>query len=74
MEINKQGYKVIINKQGKRVLEHRQVWEDNKGKIPPWYSIHHKDGNKLNNNIENLELLRFEEHIKEHRKHKLKSL
>lgn len=45
-----------------RIYEHRLVWESNFGKIPNGYEVHHKDGNKLNNNIENLELVKKGEH------------
>lgn len=65
--INLWGYKIITNKEGIRVSEHRQVWEDTNGKIPKWFSVHHKDMDKLNNKIENLELLDFSEHLKKHR-------
>ncbi|MCP3682891.1 MAG: hypothetical protein GY861_09395 [bacterium] len=49
---------------------HHHVWKiNNKGKEkPPGYEIHHKDGNKLNNSIENLELLTEKEHMKKHGK------
>ncbi len=45
---------------------HIWVWEKHHGKIPKNYQIHHKDGNKRNNSIENLELLTAEEHRKKH--------
>jgi len=49
------------------VLFHRLVMEDNLNRylLEDEY-IHHKDGNKLNNNIENLELMYGNEHAKEH--------
>lgn len=55
---------ICIN--GKNVHVHRLVWIDNFGKIPTECVIHHKDENKLNWNIENLELLSRSEHIKRH--------
>lgn len=55
---------------GKNVLLHRYVWEQNYGKIPEGYEIHHKDHDKTNWDIENLELLIAEEH---HRKHALEN-
>ena len=36
--------------------EHRAVWIDNHGKIPDGAIIHHKDGNRANNHISNLEM------------------
>ena len=43
---------------------HRYVWKFYNGDIPKGYDIHHKDGNKLNNKIENLEILSHSEHTK----------
>lgn len=53
-------------KDGKRVRLHRYVWECFRGIIPDGYDIHHKDHNKFNNEIDNLELLSKEEHQKRH--------
>lgn len=38
------------------ILLHRKVWLDHHGSIPAGRNIHHKDGNKRNNEIENLAL------------------
>ena len=38
------------------VLEHRAIWIDNHGKIPDGAVIHHKDSDKANNHISNLEM------------------
>ena len=38
-------------------MEHVLVWEKAHGPIPPGYQVHHKDENKLNNDLDNLELL-----------------
>lgn len=45
---------------------HRAIWEKHNGPIPPGYHVHHKDGNPLNNAIENLEALPAAEHMREH--------
>ena len=37
--------------------EHRIVWEKNKGKIPDGWVVHHINGNKKDNQIENLEIM-----------------
>ena len=49
---------------GERTLMHRDVWESIHGKIPKGYDIHHKDKDKSNNDISNLELLRKDEHAR----------
>ena len=45
-----------------RNLMHRYVWEFYNGKIKDGYDIHHIDGDKTNNKIENLECMKKEEH------------
>lgn len=47
---------------------HRLMWETFKGQIPNGFQIHHIDGNKENNNLENLEC---ENSLEHQRKHKL---
>jgi len=46
--------------------EHRKIWKKYHGAIPEGYVIHHKDGNKKNNNIENLQAMKSEEHLSLH--------
>jgi len=41
---------------------HRDIWESVNGKIPKGYDIHHKDGDRTNNHIDNLELYSKSEH------------
>ena len=45
---------------------HRAVWEFYNGEIPKGYVVHHKDENKANNNISNLQLMTKIEHKKLH--------
>lgn len=45
---------------------HRVVWESVYGEIPPNFQIHHKDGNKDNNDISNLELVSIHDHLSKH--------
>lgn len=74
--ITKQGYKVILlkkheypNKSGRYVMEHRYVMEKHlRRKLLPFpkETIHHIDGNKLNNSISNLEVISASNHAKIH--------
>ena len=52
--------------QGLRMFMHRYVWEYYNGKIPEGYEVHHKDFNRANNDINNLQLLTIAEHRKLH--------
>lgn len=45
-------------------LLHREVWEHHFGPIPDGCDIHHRDFDKTNNSIENLECLTREDHKK----------
>lgn len=55
----------------RRIVQlHRQIWEDHFGKIPDDYHIHHKNGDKTDNRIENLECLHVAEHRKIHNSQK----
>ena len=45
---------------------HRWVWINHYGAIPKGMDIHHKDGDKSNNEIENLQMLNRSDHLKEH--------
>lgn len=48
-------------------LLHHAVYESVYGEIPKGHVVHHKDGNPLNNNIENLQCVTISEHSKIHR-------
>ena len=44
-------------------MEHVYVWEQHNGRdVPPGHDIHHRDGDKLNNDIGNLQLVTKLEH------------
>lgn len=45
---------------------HRAVWESYHGDIPKGWHVHHKDENKSNNEIENLEILSGSSHMSLH--------
>ncbi|MBF8418931.1 HNH endonuclease signature motif containing protein [Heyndrickxia coagulans] len=68
------GHKIYMNGDypaifldGENYHVHRLEWQKYNGEIPEGYVIHHKDENKLNWSIENLELLTRGEHIKRHK-------
>ena len=67
--INPKGYRRIwVTENGKRrmAMEHRVVWELHNGPIPEGMQIHHIDGDKLNNDISNLECVYPTEHKRIH--------
>lgn len=51
----KRTHRVYYQNQG-RIL-HREIWKKANGPIPRGYEVHHKDGNPLNNAVENLEAI-----------------
>lgn len=53
----------------KRLALHREVWKSVHGPIQKGFHIHHKDGDKNNNGIDNLEMLSISEHMKRHAKY-----
>lgn len=54
---------VYLSRSGKRL--HRDVWRTAFGEIPAGCHIHHRDGNVLNNRLENLECVPASEHLSE---------
>lgn len=63
------GYPTIWDGSSNKLV-HRLQWEKYYGAIPEGYQVHHKDENKLNWSIDNLELLPDTEH---HRQHAIKN-
>jgi HNH endonuclease len=49
-----------------RQYEHRYVWEQAHGPIPAGYHVHHKNGHKTDNRLENLELVFGHTHLLQH--------
>ena len=67
--LNNHGYYRITSKKEGNFCKflHRLIFEKFYGTpIPQGYIIHHKDGNKLNNCILNLQLMRISDHLKLH--------
>lgn len=65
--LNSDGYRVVSYKHG-RELEHRKVAKARIGQV-----VHHRDHNKLNNHLDNLELFPSQsEHMKLHQREKRK--
>ena len=65
--ISYQGYKVDCKDRNKKILIHRRIMEEHLGrKLSSNEIVHHIDGNKLNNDINNLEVVSRSEHIKKH--------
>jgi hypothetical protein len=60
------GYQRVVWN-GKLEMEHRVIWQLTNGVIPEGYEIHHKDKNRLNNKIENLELISKKQHFGLHK-------
>lgn len=67
LKFYKQTNGYYINRVKERtLLAHRWVWENYNGPIPDNMDIHHKDANKDNNSIENLQMMNRSDHRKEH--------
>ena len=54
---------------GDRRQLHSDVWEVQFGAIPDGYELHHRDSNKSNNAIDNLECLTAAEHTRKYNPH-----
>lgn len=80
---DKKGYHIILKpdwytgrKRSKHVFYHHYVYCLANGltEIPIGYDVHHKDENKLNNAIENLQLLSRSEHARLHQQLRLQNV
>lgn len=61
------GYVRLTLSDGRRVYEHRWIWQQTHGPIPPGAMIHHINEQKTDNRLENLKLvLNQREHSDEH--------
>jgi hypothetical protein len=61
--LRKDGYRLVIHN-GKLCYEHRLLVEKLLGrKLKKSEIVHHKDGNKMNNKVENLEITNRSKHL-----------
>ena len=63
---DKKGYMMSTTTIGRSL--HRFKWESMRGPIPKGFHVHHKDENKMNNSIYNLECLSPKDHGELHAK------
>ena len=62
---DRKGYP-IISVDGKDVKLHVYVWEEANGEKPEGYQLHHKDFDKKNYSLDNLELVTQSDHLRIH--------
>lgn len=63
-EDKKTGY--WISSDMPRIRAHRWVWLNAHGSVPKSCHIHHRDGNKGNNDIDNLQMVSYKQHAMLH--------
>ena len=61
------GYKEVRHPDGRRQQEHRFIWEQAHGPLPNGFVLHHKNGIRHDNRLENLQLMTRSEHSLLHR-------
>lgn len=54
------------SKERPRIRAHQWIWINHHGPIPKGYHLHHKNEDKSDNRIENLELIEASRHFKHH--------
>ena len=65
---NKAGYMMVREPGMKRHQpEHRKVWEDAHGPLPPRWVVHHINGIRDDNRLANLQAMTPEDHVLAHR-------
>lgn len=63
---DRRGYFFHKKSDGETLSLHREVWEQERGKIPDGWHVHHKNEDKGDNRIENLECLSAQDHLSLH--------
>lgn len=66
--VSKRGYWIIYVPGIGDIKEHHHIWKKQFGEIPQGYHLHHINLNRLDNRIENLQLIPKKEHAKLHDK------
>lgn len=62
IKIAADGYKYIYQGNRNYVAEHRLIWKKKHGKLPDGYVVHHLNGEKCDNRIENLQAISRKHH------------
>lgn len=68
--LSKDGYIEVRIRQGKYKLKHRCIWEEHNGEIPKGHIVVFRDRNKLNFDINNLELITLEDNMRRNTIHR----
>jgi len=68
IHIGKRGYKIICIPWEKNKYYHQYIWEKAYGEIPKGYCLHHINLNKLDNRLENLQIMPIKKHHQLHDK------
>lgn len=63
--VTAKGYRRVKHG-GRYRMEHNVVWEEHHGPIPDGFDVHHRNRDKLDNRIENLQLVSRLEHKRIH--------